>query len=738
MKNPLGIILTAALFAANPLHAATTITFLEYKDLHAHLVPHLDLVRAPGSACPDENDNFEAATAGQLDASTIIGVRGGVARLATLMNQIRATSTNVVAMNIGDTYHGGAEAFYTSGEAIIDPVNALGFDVGVPGNWDFAYGPYVSRKRYNPTGAPTSAAPYQQVKPSNTISKQPNFPHLAANVTLAKLGPLDPTVNGAAFLPATLTLTRGGVKIGFIGISSDIVPQMYQPLALGFNFLQGESNYVNLVNTQRAALRAAGCQIVVVMSELGLQKNHALAQLIAPGVDVIFSAHTHELTRVPLTSASGALVVEAGNDCWLGRMDITVDNGVITNRVWNVLPITPDLAEDATVKALVNTARAPFLVANPNLTDPSASGSGQTLTQSITNTVGQTAGTLTRLDALESSFNNVFADHLRAKTGKQLALTPGFRFDSVAPGTGVPLEDNTVSSGAVTWEDVYRFFPVVYTHATAEVSGQRLHDIVESSLTSVFSPGAWNQGGGWVDGFSGLHATINLRAADGTRVSNLQLGDANGPVIQSNQVLTVAGCQRPTEAADILCSYSGFTNKVSYVNPATSLPWTVVDMFSDLLAQGPIAASTRRDLADTSGLPRWPVMPFVQPLNDDTDGDGLSDEWERYFFGNLNATATNSATGDGIANLFKYALHLDPTVPGTMGLPKFSLTNGAANYNYCRARPELGYAVEASTNLFLWSTNGVSQGQGTNVATTASVPVSSAPAQFFRLRVSAP
>lgn len=137
------VCLPLALFclAAPSLQAATTITFLEYKDLHAHLVPHLDLVRAPGSACPDENDHFEAATAGQLDASTIIGVRGGVARLATLMKQIRATSTNVVAMNIGDAYHGGAEAFYTSGEAIIDPVNALGFDVGVPGNWDFAYGP---------------------------------------------------------------------------------------------------------------------------------------------------------------------------------------------------------------------------------------------------------------------------------------------------------------------------------------------------------------------------------------------------------------------------------------------------------------------------------------------------------------------------------------------------------------------------------------------------------------------
>ena len=74
-----------------------------------------------------------------------------------------------------------------------------------------------------------------------------------------------------------------------------------------------------------------------------------------------------------------------------------------------------------------------------------------------------------------------------------------------------------------------------------------------------------------------------------------------------------------------------------------------------------------------------------------------------------------------------------------MGLPKFALTNGAANYSYCRARPELGYAVESSMNLVSWTTNGVNQGQGTNLpTTTTTVSVGSAPAQFLRLRVNAP
>ena len=54
-------------------------------------------------------------------------------------------------------------------------------------------------------------------------------------------------------------------------------------------------------------------------------------------------------------------------------------------------------------------------------------------------------------------------------------MTPGFRFDSVI-GANELLEDNTVASGDITLEDVYRFFPVVYTLSTANVTGQRVKE----------------------------------------------------------------------------------------------------------------------------------------------------------------------------------------------------------------------------------------------------------------------
>ena len=576
----------------------TTITLLHYNDLHAHLMPSKHLIRV-GDPC-----NVDA------NADTIIGIRGGVARIKYLVDSLKTQNPNSVLMNIGDTYHGGVEAAYTSGNAIVDPMNAMGVDVGVPGNWDFAYGPGVWRKRYTPTG------PFPQLLnamlPSYTI-KAVTYPCIAANLTYKKLGPLDPSVNNAPVLPSTMTIIKGGVKIGFIGLTSDIVPKMYAQLATGFNFFTGESNYVNIINTQATNLHNAGCSIVVVMSELGIHKDYALAQIInANSVDVFFSAHTHEVTYNPLQSVSGAWVVEAGDDGYLGKMDFIVTGTTVTSKTWNVLSITPNIPENSAMAALVTTERAPFLIANPNLADPMGTSS-QTLNEPINDTIGFTNGLLTRKNAVESSFNNAFTDIMRSHAGTQIAISPGFRFDSPVAPNGFHYEDNSIADGSITLEDVYRFFPVFYTLATAQVKGDSLKSIYEKLLTSVYSQTSFNQEGGWLDGFSGVDATINLNNADGARVLNMYYTGTINP-INANDTLTAIGCVRPIENADVLCSHTGFFNKADYINTGNSQPYTTIQLFTEFLQTNNVPIGTGNHITDLSGNAAYPQSPWVQPL----------------------------------------------------------------------------------------------------------------------------
>jgi 2',3'-cyclic-nucleotide 2'-phosphodiesterase (5'-nucleotidase family) len=580
--------------------AQTTITFMHFNDLHAHLTPHKDMIRV-GDTC----SNDPAAT-------TKIGERGGLARLKTLINQIRASNPNSILMNIGDTYHGGVEAAYTQGNAIVDPVNALGIDVGVPGNWDFGYGPGVWRKRYTPAGPfPPALNVFLPSFPIQSVT----YTNLAANLTYKKLGPLDPSPDNGQVLPATTIITKNGIKIGFIGITSDIVPKMYTPLTTGFNFVEGEANYKNIIETNATVLRNAGCKLVVVMSELGIHKDHRLAQIITQNsVDIFFSAHTHEATFKPLTSTSGAIVVEAGNDGYLGRMDVTFDAaGNVTGKQWQLLSITPAIAEDPAMAALVNTARAPFLTSNPNLTDPMGTSS-QTLTQPITTVVGHTNGLLTRKNALESSFNNAFTNIARNKAGTQLAISPGFRFDSPIAASGYLYEDNTIADGSITLEDVYRFFPVFYTMATAKVRGDTLKTIVENLLTQVFSQNAFSQEGGWVDGFAGLDATINLSNADGSKVISMKRAGTS-TIINPSDTFSVIGCVRPNENADVLCSHTGFFDKQDFINPLTGQAYTALQILTEYLSTNTVPITSMNHFTDQSTIKQWPVNPFVQPIN---------------------------------------------------------------------------------------------------------------------------
>lgn len=565
--------------------AAKTITFIHLNDLHAHLTTHTDLVRY------GDTEKLEQ--------------RGGIARLATLIKRLRKQYPDSVLMNVGDAFHGGVEAMFTNGNAIIDPVNALGIDVGVVGNWDYAYGPIVTRSRY---GALKSMGLFTDGK-----IKRPNYPNLAANLKIS----LPFFRRGDYLMPPTMTKTIGGVQVGFIGITSDIVPRMHPILAFGLNFLDYDTQqYTQLIEKHAAELRQNGAQVVVVMSELGIQKDYSLANHIAPHlVDVFFSAHTHEVIRKPLESSSGALVVESGGGGdYLGRMNITVQDGHVVRRDWYLFDVDQKIPEDGAMKALVTTARAPFLGNQVNVKLPSMAADIR-LTQSIDTVVGYTGVPLDRRNALESTFNDVMADVMR-KVGKtQIAITPGFRFDSPVAAAGTLLEDNTIANGAITLEDVYRYFPVPYFIATGAIRGDKLRQAIEQNLSSVFSTDMSVQSGGWADGWSGLKIKMDLARANGNRILDMQLKD-EGRALLPDEMISVTGCSRPfdTKADTTLCSYDGFESVDLLINPATGKQWTAIDLFVYGLQNGLVDKQVRHDVDDIHHTRMWPQNEFVQPL----------------------------------------------------------------------------------------------------------------------------
>jgi len=113
----------------------------------------------------------------------------------------------------------------------------------------------------------------------------------------------------------------------------------------------------------------------------------------------------------------------------------------------------------------------------------------------------------------------------------------------------------------------------------------------------------------------------------------------------------------------------------------------------------------------------------------------------------ISGSAANPA-GDGVSNLVKYALGMDPNTSSRNGLPTMALTtiNGtlylSMTYTRNKGATDLGFHPEWSTSLFGWSSSGVIENvlvDGTFTQTIQNlVPVNSRSTLFLHLEIEQP
>ena len=131
------------------------------------------------------------------------------------------------------------------------------------------------------------------------------------------------------------------------------------------------------------------------------------------------------------------------------------------------------------------------------------------------------------------------------------------------------------------------------------------------------------------------------------------------------------------------------------------------------------------------------------------------DGWRSQYFGSSSnsgaAADTSSYTGDGVANLIKYAFGLNPTVPVSGGLPEAKIMNNrlAITFNRMKSATDIVYEVQASGDLFgwgnstvIWSSASTSYAGGSSdsesVTVQDTVSTDAANQRFMRLQISRP
>jgi S-sulfosulfanyl-L-cysteine sulfohydrolase len=425
--------------AANAVPRQVTVLYVA--DLHAQLEAHPELFWRNGE------ERIETA--------------GGFARVAAAIDQIRKErGGEVLVLDAGDTFQGSGVAAMTEGAAMVEPLNAIGFDAMLPGNWEVAYGEQALRN----------------------LAAGLNYPMFASN--------LRDTETGERLFEPWIVKEVSGVKVAVIGFTDPDVP-VRQPPAYSEGLSYDDAAHLQrLIDQVHATERP---DVVLLLTHLGLSRAAKMTSRLT-GLDLHLSGDTHERTYEPVVAKSGVWTVEPGGfGSFLGRLDLWVKDGEVVDRRWELIELTADrFPEDPEVARRVAEAIAPHRA---------------TLEQPI----GMLGSVLARYAVVENPLDNVLSDAIREAGGTEIGLSNGFRF-------GTPM-----LPGPVRHADLWNLFPVVNQLKTGEVTGRQLRAFWEQELENVFARDPEKRFGGWVPRPSGMTLRFRADAPKGQRVLEIKV-----------------------------------------------------------------------------------------------------------------------------------------------------------------------------------------------------------------------
>ena len=229
------------------------------------------------------------------------GGMGGMARRATLIEQIRKQEPNVLLLDSGDIWQGTPYFNFFSGELEFKLMSQMKYDAATLGNHDFDNGLKGLERQL----------PHAQ------------FPFLTANYDFSK------TILKNQFAPYKL-FEKQGVRVGVFGLGIEL-----QGLVSKNNY--GDTIYLDPVAVASEMVQELRgnqrCDLVVCLSHLGFQYSDGkiddvtLAKQVS-GIDLILGGHTHTFLDSPeaILHESGheTLINQVGwSGIFLGRIDFS-------------------------------------------------------------------------------------------------------------------------------------------------------------------------------------------------------------------------------------------------------------------------------------------------------------------------------------------------------------------------------------------------------------------------------
>ena len=373
------------------------------------------------------------------------------------VKQSLARDYHVLLVDDGDAIQGEPIGLMTRGEAIIDIMNAAGYDIAIPGNHEFDYG----------------------METFLGLAEKAEFPYISCNFNK----------EGELVFPPYVIREFDGVKIAFVGVTTPMTIRDSAPKY----FMDEDGNYIygffqdktgegvyQAVQKAVDSARAEGADYVVVMAHMGNEEEVSpwmYTDVIShtSGIDAWLDGHSHDAEQVVMKNKDGQNVYRSA--CGTKNANI------------GVLTISADGSLSTELYSWSAGISAPKLLGLSNPATEKVAEAADTLDQSMNTVIARTASDLVInepgakmrdgkpvriIQTTETNLGDLCADaYLNHFEGADIAIVNG---------DGIRAD---ISRGDITMNDIMKTLPYGTKLDLVEVTGQQVLDILEWSVHAM-------------------------------------------------------------------------------------------------------------------------------------------------------------------------------------------------------------------------------------------------------------
>ncbi len=453
---------TALCLVATAASAEFSLTILHTNDVHSRIEP----INRFDSTCSAEDD-----AAGECF--------GGVARIKTAIDDLRAENENVLVMDAGDPFQGSL--FYTTykGEAAVEFMNATGYDVMAVGNHEFDDGP-VALGRF------IDAAEFPVISGNISVGQEPEL-----------TGKVEPYV----------ILEVGGEQVGVISALATDTVETSSP---GPNVIF--SDEIEVLQQHVDELTEQGVTKIIALTHVGITKDIEIAESVS-GLDAVVGGHSHTFASSSdpdadmtypywATGPDGdfvPVVTAYAYSKYVGELHLTFDDeGNVTDATGDTVLLDASVGADEEIAARVAELAGPL---------------DEIRAEVVAETTAPIDGERGSCRAGECEMGNLVADAMLDRVrdqGVQIAIQNGGGLRA------------SIDEGEITMGEVMTVLPFQNTIATFELTGAGIVAALENGVGQV------EDGAGRFPQVSGLRYTWDPAAEPGSRIVSVEVEGEDG------------------------------------------------------------------------------------------------------------------------------------------------------------------------------------------------------------------